>query len=140
MQEPQELIILQWNCRSLSANLAEFKLRLYLQKPHVACLVFARHGYQHLVSHHLSITRVITAIDQDHKLGVALPYLSAVMYRIPPYPSPPTQAATLNTLPSPSNLVPLPIWQCVLFITLIYLSPLLNSCIISINFAVLASW
>ena len=33
------LEVLSWNCRSLCSNLGSFKLYLYNDRPHVACLV-----------------------------------------------------------------------------------------------------
>ena len=38
MPEEKEVKLFQWNCRSLRSNLSQFKLQLYLSKPHIACL------------------------------------------------------------------------------------------------------
>ena len=38
MTQIQNLSILSWNSRSLYSNLAEFKIYLYVNKPHLACI------------------------------------------------------------------------------------------------------
>jgi len=48
MSSTKEVKILQWNCRSLSNKLSNFKLHVYGRKPHVVCLseTWLSHNYE----------------------------------------------------------------------------------------------